>query len=225
VEERLEKSAEAAKGADTPRGVLAGLETIANIVKALTTPVLAVIVAVAFYDPIVQIVQMLPEKFRDADKFSAVGLTVEIQRTAIAQGNPQLAQLLGEMSRPTLRFLLRISDRDGRGFLSYNTEKEYRTYYLPEPSYIASAEELERKGLYDCEKPIGTWKKEFESKMEPVGDGRPRSYKLKNPPPPGTPEQAWEYDTVCRLNDTGKFAYELIVEAVAQQFVPSRDKR
>lgn len=220
----MTRPTEKANANTPPAGLLASLEAIANLVRALTTPVIAIVVAVAFYDPLVQIVRLLPEKFRDADKFSAAGLTLEIQKTATAQGNPQLAQLLGELSRPTLRYLLKISDRDGRGFLSWNPAPTFRLY-LPVQSQVSAAEELQRRGLYDCDKPIATWWKGLESLLEPLGDPHMRAFKLKVPREGGPPDSASEFDNVCRLSDTGRLAYELIVEAVAQQIAPAKGRR
>ena len=200
-------------GAESKAGWVVGMEAVAAMVKALTAPVVLVIVGLAFFDPISQIVHMLPAKFRDADKFSAAGLTLEIERKASAAGNPKLAELVGDLSRTAITTLLRTTGR--RGILSYSNQTDgSRFFYLPDQAQIKAMEELERKGLLECAPSISVWEAQMLPLFEKATDRD--AYVLKNK------DNNERHDASCGLSPAGIAASELVIDAVAQQISSSR---
>ncbi len=61
-----------------------------------------------FRSPLTKIADQLPEKVAEANKVTAGGLSFEIEKTAQKTGDPQLATLIGGLSRNAVEMLLRI---------------------------------------------------------------------------------------------------------------------
>lgn len=100
---------------------------INDLIKALIWPVLILYVLLRYQSPISDTIDLLPNLIKHATKFSAGGVTLEIEQRAQESGNENLAIALKGLSPEARKLLLQVGD-------SYWTEwgkgvqGEYLTY-------------------------------------------------------------------------------------------------
>ena len=193
---------------------LSTAEIVVGLIRTMTVPVLIVFVLTIFHGAIWRIINMLPDKFDQADKASAFGITLEIQEKASATGAPELAPLIGTLSQPALRYLLSTSV--GTGLFGWTGADDAKVYIATDNEKMESLKELEAKSFMVCNYPISAWEKKFAEDMVPAGS-QPNNFELR-------PELQKDYiieerklADYCKLSAAGTKAYELIVQVVSQQ--------
>jgi hypothetical protein len=93
----------------------------------------------------------LPNKFSETTRVSVGSLSFEIQESARAAGNPELADMINGLSAQAIALLLQI-DTTKAGFIHYNPDRP--VYYLPEQQEWNAMQELESKDLVEFKEPV-----------------------------------------------------------------------
>jgi hypothetical protein len=193
------------------------LQAAVDIVKGLTWPVVIVFVIIFFFGPVSKIAHLLPDKLRDANKISAGGLSLEIQRAASQAGNPRLAERIGGLSENALRFLLNASS-GRRGLIGTGTSGSgERRFYLPSSSEMAAIEELASKQLFECDMPLPEWRRNVMTYLEPVQAGNSAAYRLKPEHRAAFTGNDTPGNVSCGATAAGTSAVDLVIDAVSRQ--------
>lgn len=157
------------KASSDPKGaasLLQVLETFASIIKTVTLPLVLLFLFFEFRSPLSDIARLLPQKIDQAYKVSAGGLSIEIERSAKASGNPELAKLIDGLSRNALEILLRSSKNESSIMsTSPGASPGQVVYNIPHTAEIAALQELETNGLIEPGKPISEWYEEVKQKL------------------------------------------------------------
>lgn len=203
-----------------PTGRKSKLDAIGSVVamiRTLTVPAVALFLIVAFFRPISEIATILPSKFREAGKLSAGGFLLEVQRTAERAGNPELAEMIGDLSQPSLRYLLNAPE--GKRFLLLKLTRDDGTQYYPLPNKreLDAIAELELKKLFECGMPIRTWQSQFLEEMSPTTD----QYGVKYAPKQGT-DASVSLNISCERTFSGEAAVNLIIGVVTREIAAAR---
>jgi hypothetical protein len=197
------------------------LEAVAGIIKTLTWPLVILFLFFQFRDPLGQIAQLLPTKLEQASKVSAGGLTLEIEKTARAAGNPELSRLIGGLSRRALEILLRTSRTESSSLASTSqTEGEAMIRYnLPSGQELEAMHELERKKLLDFGTPLDNWMSKLKRELVlQSGGGRSETYVAsqgRNKLDENSAKLLWSAH--YKHSELGAKAVELIIQSVSAE--------
>jgi hypothetical protein len=85
---------------------------VVNLIKALAWPLIVAYVLIQFSKPLSDTVNLLPDLIGHANKLSAGGVTLEIERQAQASGNASLAKALKGLTPDARKLLLQIGQSD-----------------------------------------------------------------------------------------------------------------
>lgn len=146
--------------------VIGYIERISVIIKSLVLPGIFIFIIIQFHEPLGKIAHMLPIKLDHANKVSAGGLSFEIEKSAKAEGNPELSKLINGLSRRALQILLETPVSSSK----YNVEtwrvlagtaitngEAMIHYEIPSESEINAFKELESAHLLVFNRPIDQW--------------------------------------------------------------------
>lgn len=199
------------------------LEHFVTLVKALAWPILILFLFVVLRVPLTQTIELLPQKFSESTKFSVGSLSFEIQQSAKATGNPELANLIGGLSPKAVETLLKVG-KTTTSLVSYSPDSQI--YYLPDEEELDALAELENKKIVEFSPmPIAEFRK-FPAALS--------LKKLENSTgySPSRPLTANEEDALKkenrRLTEVGQKAFELIIQVVSQQLekpFPTKERR
>lgn len=118
-------------------------ELILDFVKATIWPIILLLFVVLFFHQISSMMEILPEKLKTSSKLSVANVfSVEINDAALAKGNPELAEIIKNLSKPAIETFLKLGKRR---FGIINRDVINNIYRLP--SNINYYVELEDKNL------------------------------------------------------------------------------
>ena len=188
------------------------IELLSKLLGLLTWQVIVLIAIIMFYSPIKQMADLLPVKFARSNEINVGVLSLKIQEEAIASGNEELATIINGLSQDAIKWLLNLGNGSYRVIGSDDGNTGIvKNYYLPR--HYPIWKELEDRGLVQSDVNLSDFEKFFFS-LEPIDVGEPYGYLV--PVNSLTQEQNDKLlDNSVKLSDTGKRAYEIIINAVA----------
>lgn len=197
---------------------------VAEIIKILVPNILLIVLSILLFGPISKLVSIIPEKIREADKFSAdaTGLTWEIQETAKARGHPELAVHLGGLSEDAVRYLLSW-DENGkeRRIIGYYVDgKGTYVFDVPSDKRIVSYKQLEDKGLLECNTNIEKWRSLIENYLTIYNDSDHSdgmTMKLKPNSKETFPSVRGRVENRCSITKYGKSAIKIVIDVVSKE--------
>jgi hypothetical protein len=196
------------RGQDSPPGK-ARLEVWALFLKAILWPVIIAFLLIFFRAPVSDLVNQLPAALSRSDELSFAGLTVKLKQAANAQGNPELADLIGNLSPRAVETLMRMDAREA-GFISSSPDNT--TFYIPAPDDIGAYLELEKAGLVKFTQPLAEFVTFFKSLGLKPNDSVPPGYQTTGP------LQSSDVNHLARfsykLTDKGAKAKNLIIDVI-----------
>lgn len=122
-------------------------------IRVLAWPLLLAVLLVWFHRPLAEIAQSFSQKFTAANKVSIGALSLEIEKTASAAGNPEIGRQIGQLSPQAIEELLQ-TPRNGRMILVSTNDDERRRIGVPAPAKLDALQELERRGFLSFTQPI-----------------------------------------------------------------------
>ena len=187
------------------------LELFVQLVQALAWPLLILLLFVFLQKPLRRVLAVLPEKISESKKLTVGGLSFELQETAKAAGNPELAQLIGGLSTEAIKKLLRSSGTSHQLVGTYRPLNGPTEYFLPSSEEEAPLLELERQGLLQFTVPYWEFQKFVRSLPLEVNGAR-----LSGQPLDGELEKRL-FEQGYELTPLGQKAFELVIQAVASE--------
>lgn len=127
-----------------------GIVLLVDLAKAVAWPVLIMVLVIVFFAPIRKTLNLVPMKIESASKASIGSMSWEIERQALRQGGPELAQRVGRLSPAAIEELIN-TQRDTQVQLASD---ERMLISLPNNDRLIALRELREAGLISFEEPL-----------------------------------------------------------------------
>jgi hypothetical protein len=185
---------------------------IVNLIKALAWPTLILYILLYYRQPISETLSLFPNLVRHASKFSAGGVTLEIEQVAQQSGNEQLAVALKGLSPPARKLLLQVGSSYWAEW-SKGAPGGPADYFSPDRPEL---DELVKRKLFTFKEDQRT----FELWVQTLGkittseDSNQRKRELRVSRPLTTEQQLRLTSQEFFLSPLGRKAYDVILDVV-----------